>query len=396
MTSLTPFGPAVHGELLGFGAELFPTSAVVVFQSPEGRLLDRLRPDLLRPHWLVLGTLPTSLPVGESQVFVEGDRGWRSTRVALHVAAAGASPTRVLYPGRAVERPFTIAFVANPAIRTTSGAIIPDPVLTQLPRFAETVVASLKALLTREEDLLRREGLERLIRFVIVCDPSAPATEQNALALEYAHFPVMRPRRLAVPDFLRRHGVAADVAFVIHGSRTHRMASAQFTTDDRAGRQLEYTYDRAKRVHGLYPDIPGSVALSIYLSHDWPIALHEFAHAVSECHTGRVIDAYVDGGDERQIIVNKKYRKRLGLRVPDQFCEYGLGGEPPARYASDGRRDGLGYPETWTSFHPELLDPHTPNLLDDYRRASVDPKDCRFDRLTHRWLWDRIWAKAHR
>lgn len=396
MTTLTPFGPAVHGECLGFGADLFPTGAVAVFRSPEGQVHDRLRPDLLRPHWLLLETLPTAIPPGECQVFVEGDRGWRSSVVALRVSAVGASPTRVLHPGRPSERPFTVAFVANPAIKTTRGEIVPDPVLTQLPRFTRTVSESLKTLLTREEDLLRREGLETLIRFVTVCDPAAAVTERNALAQEYPYYPVMRPRRLAIPDFLGRYGVAADVAFVIHGSPTHKLASAQFTTDDGTGRGVEYTYDGDKRVHGLFPAVPGSVALSIYLSHAWPIALHEFAHAASECHTGRLIDAYVDGGDEPAILVNKKYRKGAGLQVPARFCEYGPGDAPPGKFASDAKRDGLGYPRTWRSYHPEPLEPSEPNLLDDYRRARVNPTMCRFDRVTYHWLWDRIWAKANR
>ena len=334
--------------------------------------------------------------MGTSQVFVEGDRGWKSSRIPVEVLAVSPSPTRVLYPGRPVERPFTIAFVANPAIKTTRGEIIPDPVLTQLDRFAETVVGSLKTLLTLDEDLLRRDGLETLIRFVVVVDPDAPATDQNALAEEYAYFPVMRPRRRAVPAFLERHQVAADVAFVIHGSTSHRMASVQFTTDERSAKQVEYTYDGVKRVHGLFPAVPGSVALSIDLLHALPIALHEFAHAASECDTGRLIDAYVDGGDDPETMVNKKYRKQPGDPVPPQFCTYVIGSGPPACYMSAMARGQDPYPATWTSYHPEPLDPSQPNLLDDYLHARVNPAKCRFDRLTYDWLRERLWAKAHR
>jgi hypothetical protein len=396
MTGLTLFGPAVVGDFLGFGGDGFPADAEVVFQSPEGQVIDRLPPDLVRPHWLLLKSLPPAIPVGESQVFVEGSQGWATPPMSLRVSPAGPNPVRVLYPGRPVEWPFTIAFVANPAIRTARGEIIPDPVLTRLPRFAATVTASLRTLLALDEDLLRRGGLERLIRFVVVLDPAAPPTEDNALAQEYGQAPVMCPRRRPAAEFLRRYGVAADVVFVIHGSRTHRLASAQYTTDDPARERLEYTYDGVRRVHGLFAAVPGGAALSIDLSHGWPIALHEFAHAVSECQTGQVIDAYVEKGDYPDTIVNKKYRKRKGQRVPKRFGTYGVGDRPPQEYASDPDRDGLGYPKAWTSYHPAPLEPSEPNLMDDYRQAQIDPLKCRFDRLTYQWLWDRLWAKANR
>jgi hypothetical protein len=159
---------------------------------------------------------------------------------------------------------------------------------------------------------------------------------------------------------------------------------------------VEYRYDRQRRVHRLFPAVPGSVALSIQLSHAWPIALHEFAHAASECQTGRLIDAYVDGGDEPRTMVNKKYLKRTGLPVPARFCTYGIGDQRPKLYKSDAARDDLGYPPSWRSYHPEALEPSAPNLMDGYRLAKVDPARCRFDRLTYQWLWDRIWAKANR
>lgn len=396
MTSLIAFGPAVHGHPLGFGAQGLPERAAVVFESPDGRLLDKLRPDLVRPSWLLLERLPTSIPLGRCEVFVEGEPGWKSSRIPVDVSAVSRSPTRVLYPGRQAEQPFTIAFVANPAIKNVRGEIVRDPVLAQLPRFFETMMRSLKSLLTLDEDLLRRDGLETLIRFVVVVDPDAPVTDQNALAEEYAHLPVMTPRRLAAAAFLRHRGVAADVGFVVHGSTSHQLASAQFTTDDRSTKRLEYTYDGHKRVHGLFPAVPGSVALSIDLNHALPIALHEFAHAVSECDTGRLIDAYVDGGDHPEIILNKKYREQSGDPVPPQFGTYGAGSGPPGCYQSALARGHLKYPPSWTSYHPEPLDPREPNLLDDYRQARVNSARCRFDRLTYDWLRDRLWAKANR
>lgn len=396
MTALTVFGPAVRGEPLGFGAVAFPEGAEVVFESPDGRLLDRLPPDLLRPHWLLLKMLPTSIPLGRSEVFVDGAGGWKSSRIQVQVSPVSPSPTRVLCPGPPAAHPFTIAFVANPAIKNTRGEIVRDPVLAQLPRLFETIVGSLRTLLTLDEDLLRCGGLETLIRFVVVLDPDAPVTDANALAEEYTQFPVMTPRRRATADFLNHYQVAADVVFVVHGSPTHQMASSQFTTDDRSNKQVEYTYDGRKRVHGLFPAVPGGVALSIDLDHALPIALHEFAHAASECDTGRLIDAYVDEGDYPEIIVNKKYRKKKGDPVPPHFCTYGPESGPPECYQSAMGRGYLEYPPSWTSYHPEPLDPREPNLLDDYRLARVNSARCRFDRLTYDWLRYRLWAKANR
>jgi hypothetical protein len=152
-------------------------------------MLDRLRPDLLRPHWLLVERLPASIPAGDSQVFVEGEQGWTTARIPMRVSPVSPSPTRVLFPGRPVEWPYTIAFIANPAIQNTRDEIVPDPVRTRTPRFIGTVLASLRTLLTLDEDLLRHGGLEPLIRFIVVLDPDAAVTEQNALAQEYAPVP---------------------------------------------------------------------------------------------------------------------------------------------------------------------------------------------------------------
>jgi hypothetical protein len=100
------------------------------------------------------------------------------------------------------------------------------------------------------------------------------------------------------------------------------------------------------------------------------IALHEFAHAASECQTGRVIDAYVEGGDFPNTIVNKKYRKRKRQRVPKRFGTYDAGDKRPQEYPSDPDRDGLGYPDDWTSCHPAPLEPLSEHLL--ARRAHRD------------------------
>ncbi|MBA3884382.1 MAG: hypothetical protein H0X67_01475 [Acidobacteria bacterium] len=36
-----------------------------------------------------------------------------------------------------------------------------------------------------------------------------------------------------------------------------------------------------------------------------------------------------------------------------------------ATFTSDTARDGLGYPNTWRSYHPALVDTARPNLMDN-------------------------------
>lgn len=315
--------------------------------------------------------------------------GWSSATTRVHVSDGEAATVRVLSPGRKTVWPFTLAVVANPAIKTENGGIVADSPTKNPVAFRDAVVAVLRQLLTIDEDLLRRDGLETLLRFVGTCDSRAQPNERNALCEEYGGYPIMLPRRRAARDFLKRRGVRADVIFVIHGSPTHALASAPLTTDDRSAAGTTYTYEAKEWVHYHFPRIPGAVALHIDFDRTHPIALHEFAHAVSSDTNGKLIDAYVEG-QPSGFLVNKRYRATANGPIPRRFCSYNV-----EVYGSDPNRDSLKYPPDWKSYHPAPQDPTRPNLMDDYR-LTADPLKCRFDRLTYQWLRDRLWAKARR
>jgi hypothetical protein len=131
--------------------------------------------------------------------------------------------------------------------------------------------------------------------------------------------------------------------------------------------------------------VPGVATLSFYsfdLSHT---PLHELGHAASERNNGQIIDLYHDQINSAALIINKK----TGRPIPNEFARYNT-----TAFLTDPSRDHIGYDQSWTSFHPELIDLATPNLMDDYWLAPGDPIDCRFDRLTRAWLLDRLRAKA--
>jgi hypothetical protein len=103
-----------------------------------------------------------------------------------------------------------------------------------------------------------------------------------------------------------------------------------------------------------------------------------------------VTDLYVDGVSGFN--VNKKARTSSSNPIPTNFATYN-----GTIYASDQNRDGLGYPPTWTSYHPQLVDAAHPNLMDNYwLAAGGNPQVCRLDGLTYAWYTDRLRAKLNR
>ena len=200
----------------------------------------------------------------------------------------------------------------------------------------------------------------------------------------------METRRDKLNAFLSRYSQKADMVFVIHGSTTHDRATAWYTTDDEARPGVAFTYDGVSRTHRRFASTPGSAALPISVNQTGLTAIHEFGHAGSDFNTGRVSDLYVDGGTVG-FVVNKKARASSSDPIPANFATYN-----GTSYISDLNRDGIGYPGTWTSYHPELIDPTRPNMMDNYWNAFDDPLRCRLDRLTYNWFSDRLRAKIFR
>ncbi len=77
--------------------------------------------------------------------------------------------------------------------------------------------------------------------------------------------------------------------------------------------------------------------------------------------------------------------------MPNNFGTYN-----GTSFNSDPNRDALGYPATWTSYHPQLADTTRPNLMDNYWLSFDTPRRCRLDQLTYAWLRDRLVAKLGR
>ena len=384
--NISPIGEAIHNDFYSVSGTAIPASAVLVFESPTA--IVTVTPDLVRPHWVFVSQLPAAIPIGRNFVRVEG-AGAVSDSVPVEVSAGPRVTRRVLLSGQPKSRPYTIVFVANPAIRTESASLIADAVLTDRPGFHGSVGYSLRNLLTATEDLLRLGDRDAQIRLVTVFDATIPVADESALAIEFSPN-IMATRRDKLRSFVSRYGEEADMVFVMHGSTTHNRASAWFTSDQAGGPATPYTYDGTARVHGHFPSIPGSAALPLSMNQTGLTPFHEFGHGASDFTNGMVVDLYVDGSPGG-FFVNKKFRALSTDPVPAS-----LANSNGTAFAADPNRDGLTYPTGWRSYHPVLIDATRPNMMDNYWLAFDDPQRCRLDQLTYAWFTDRLRAKLER
>lgn len=385
--TISPVGEPVHQDFFAVSGSVIPADASLVFE--QGPLSISVVPDLIRPHLVFVSQLPTSVPVGDNLLRIESST-WISPAVPVRVSAGPPLTVRLLYSGDPKDRPYTIAVVANAAIEAAAGgSFATDPVLTNRPAYHTAVSYCLQNLFAVTEDLLRASDLDAHFRIVSVFDNSLPAVEANSLAHEI-NPNLMETRRVALAPFLSRYQESADIVLVLHGSTTHTRATAWFTSDDATSSSTPFTYDGAAHVHGHVPSIPGSAAIPLSVDTTGLTAFHEFGHAASDFVNGKVVDLYVDGSPGG-FQVNKKFRASATDAVPASFATYNA-----ASYGSDSARDGLGYPSTWKSYHPSLIDPSRPNAMDNYWFAFDDPLFCRLDQLTYDFLRDRVTAKVFR
>jgi hypothetical protein len=384
---ICPIGMAIHNDFYSISGTGIPGDVEVVFESSAVTVA--VTPDVVRPHLVFVAELPAAVPVGRNTVRLQAP-AWSSNAVPIEVLGGPRATVRTLYSGAPKTAPYTIAFVANPAIETEAGSSFSaDPVLANRAGFHAAVRYSLRNLLTETEDLLRQANLDSNIRLISIFDETVATNDANALAHELSPN-LMETRRDKLNAFLSRYSQKADMVFVIHGSTTHDRATAWYTTDDEARPGVAFTYDGISRTHRHFASIPGSAALPISVNQTGLTAIHEFGHAGSDFNTGRVGDLYVDGGTIG-FVVNKKARASSTDPIPANFATYN-----GTTYISDLNRDGIGYPGTWTSYHPELIDHTRPNMMDNYWNAFDDPLRCRLDRLTYNWFSDRLRAKIFR
>lgn len=300
--------------------------------------------------------------------------------------------TTVLRPGDTSKiNPFTIAIIANPALERPkgSGAFVVDPIVAMKSNFdacAAYIVECLFGTLPGQaERLLAPPAIAPNVRIISVFVTGLSAADANSLVAEDNVSDLVEARRTRFDPFLSTHaaGETADVAYAVTASPTHTRASAWYTTDDDLRPGDPFTINGSSRVHRYFHLVPGTVALPV--SSTSLTALHEFQHALSSYSNGSVVDLYVDDGPG--------LNSEVGRPIPAQFAIYN-----GSSYASDMLRDGLGYPPTWSSYHPEPHDPTNPVVMDNYwlGGGGATPNVCQNDKLTRQFLQDRLIAKMKR
>jgi hypothetical protein len=382
--AICAIGQPVQGDFFTVSGTGFTADATLVFT--VGGVAVTVVPDMVRSHLLLVGRLPANIPVGRNLLSVQSAAG-TTPAAPVDVSSGPATTVRVLHPGTPKTAPYTIVFVANPAILSEAGTIGADPVLTDRPTYHAGVVYCMQNLFTQTEDVLRALDLDAGFRIVSIFDPTIAASAATALAKEDPP-DIMEPQRSLLASLLSGYGERADVVMVLHGSTTHTRSSAWFTSDDPAGASTSFTYDGTTQVHGHFNTVPGSAALPASVSTGMT-PLHEFGHACSDFTNGMIVDLYVDGGPGG-FQVNRKFRASATDAIPASFANYN-----GTAYASDQNRDSLGYPASWLSYHPVLIDATRPDVMDNYWLAG-NPLLCREDRLDYDFMRDRINAKASR
>jgi hypothetical protein len=376
---------AVNNDFFTVSGSNLPDDVVVEFDGPA--FIVSVTPDVRRPDWVLIAQLSPVIPAVRQEVRLRSpSTGWSSQAVPIDVSADPPEFVRRLYTGAPKDRSYTITFVANPVIRRNAGNLISDPVLTNRQAFHRTVAFSIDNLLGSTEDVLRANGLERSIQFACVFDGTRPTANDIALVQEDTTT-IVEPLRTKFRAFTNDYSIYSDVTFTVTGSATHTRSSAWFSTDAGSGPTVTFTYDGTTFNHRRFADIPGTVALSTTAGALTP--LHEFGHAVSDFNNGMIDDLYTDTR-RTGLNVNKKFRARAIDPIPTTFGNYN-----GTAHNSDQNRDGLGYPNTWVSYHCRPLDATRPNMMDNFNFAA-DPRRCRLDEITRRWLVDRLAAKVGR
>jgi len=378
-------GPAIHNDFFAIAGKDIPGNADIVFEI--GAIQVTVTPDLRRPHWLLIGQLPTAVPAGQCDVFLRAG-AWQSGTMPITVSSGPPLRRRVLYSGRPVTGAYTVVFAASPA-RVDGMSAVSDGILSDRPAFHQLVTHCLRNLLTLDENLLRTDNLDRLLRFVSVFDATRAADTSTALVASTSPN-LIGPRPDQAAAFVRGYWEAPDIVYGISDSPTFTRASAQATIDAAPMNSAPYTYDGSNRGHGLRANRPGVIALSTNMDTTGLTAIHEFGHASSEAGAW-IWDLYTDG-TSGVFDINKKFRAVATDPVPTNFATVDT-----TTYTADSARDSLGYPADWLSFHSTLQVTNRPNLMDNYwSAASGGTLQCRFDNLTFDWLLRRIRTKANR
>lgn len=398
---------AHQDEFFALRCDNVPLSGVkIVFETTTAGDV-AVEPNLLRPHLAFAATLPSSVPVGNHRVRLQaGTSSSNSVPVTVAGPPAGASTT-IINPGEAKPAPYTIAFIANPAVKTLAGAFVADPILASRATFNNTVSFCLRCLFSFRDDLLYANGIDRRMRIVAIFDPGAGPSAANALAEEYSGIAeLMAPRRDEIAAFLGARGVKADVAFALHDFAARPRAAAHYTSDDFTRGTVPAVYDGTTIHHGLHTLKPGTIAMWAWegVPASGPAIrrgitpFHEFGHAASSFGAGLVTDLYNDDlASNGEILINKKRKPPGPPAIPMDFAIY-----TARTHRSDQNPQGIipfaaNGPEDrrlWSSYRPEKGDSQ-PVAMDNYWHAAA-PEECIHDELTRAFLADRIRTKLER
>jgi hypothetical protein len=305
------------------------TSAEVVTEPEVCR--QTASPPAATTRWLVADHRSTPRPSdARPEVTVPQRSRWVSAE-DLHDRSTATRSERGSNPPKAVTKvlqggdgsksdPFTILFVANPALEMpwNSGVFGIDPVISNQSAFDVCVQYALDCLLGdlpgQLERFLANPSIGPRLRVLSIFEPGLVAADQNALVAQDGVSNLLVARRQVFVPYVTARGYQADVVFAISGSPSHDRASAWFTSDNDAGPGpgLDFTMDGVTASHRFYNLIPGTVAMHTSTRALTP--LHEFSHAVSSYTNWAVVDLYVDS----QAALNNK----RGRPIPEQFANY--------------------------------------------------------------------------
>jgi hypothetical protein len=300
---------------------------------------------------------------------------------------------KVLRQGDATKPdPFTIVIASNPALEAPwkSNTFVVDPITAAQPAFdacADYVVDSLFGTLPGQaEALLADPAIGPRVKIVSLFISGLNPEDSNSLVAQDGVSNIAIARRTVFSPFLGRYGLQADVAYAVTSSPTHTRASAWFTSDDDTRGGVAFSLDGSTYVHRYHHVIPGTIALPV--TSKSLTALHEFGHALSSYTNGSIVDLYIDDGPG----LNSKIGRPIPAG-PASFSTYNGTG-----MQTDLTRDGLGYPAGWQSYHCELNDTAYPAVMDNYWLAGggATPESCQHDKITRKFLIDRLLAKVSR
>lgn len=374
---IAPNDQPVHEDFFAVTGRDFPSDARLVFDSDTVTVT--VTPDFVRPHVLLVTSLPTSIPVGWNILTVTSSAG-TSEPFDVEVTDEPRYLKRVFCSGAPKQYPFTLAMVANRSIdRDGSLDLYADPVLANRAGYHAIVDYAMNNIFAVDEDFLRLDDRDAEMRIFSIFDNSLTVAEANTLCEEDPATTIMFAKRERVKAFLANYGEVTDLCIAFHNSATNTRASANRCLDNYArGTSEAFAFDGAIFDHWPFREEPGSTAISVNNRTSKMTAIHELGHALSEDNNGRVRDLY-NNATYPELTVNKRWRAVNTDPIPASFATY-----KGTTFNSDPTRNSLGYKPRWITYHCQLRNSSVPNLMDAYSPTS------RLDTLTYAWYADRI------